>query len=145
MLFRSSHHNLKIEMENNLPPVRVDEKAVAEVLYLLLENAAKYSPPATDIIVSARKTADNMLKISVQDHGIGIPPALWEKVFEKFFRSADIASENVRSGLGMGLAIARGIVEAHKGKIWIETESGARGTRVSFVLPLGEQVAEKVS
>jgi len=132
-------HILKIEMENDLPPVRVDEKAVAEVLYLIIENAAKYSPPESEITVVARRSGENMLEVSVQDHGIGIPPALRERVFEKFFRASDVVSQNSTTGLGMGLAIARGIVEAHKGKIWINGDSNAKGTKVSFVLALGEQ------
>ncbi|PWT89671.1 MAG: hypothetical protein C5B54_08550 [Acidobacteria bacterium] len=133
----TSRHHVKIDIEDNLPPVRVDEKAVAEVLYVLIENAAKYSPPGSEIVLRIEKVEDNV-KVSVEDNGPGIPSALREKVFEKFFRvSPDSPLSTSTGGLGMGLAIARGIIEAHKGRIWIEDHDGS-GTRVSFVLPMGE-------
>jgi len=79
--------------------------------------------------------------MSVEDEGQGVPIDLRERVFDKFFRATrdgDISTQQ-RSGTGMGLAIAKGIVEAHQGKIWIESGARGRGTRVLFTLPIGDE------
>ena len=79
--------------------------------------------------------------MSVEDEGQGIPVELRERVFDKFFRATrdgDISTQQP-SGTGMGLAIAKGIVEAHEGKIWIESGAGGIGTRVVFTLPIGDE------
>ena len=131
-------HKVTVSIEKDLPVVRVDARAVAEVVYTLLDNAAKYSPAATNIKVAAGQFDDATLKLAVEDEGQGIPPALRERVFDKFFRATHLNPASMRSGMGMGLAIARGIVEAHGGRIWIETTSQGRGTRVALTLPLGE-------
>lgn len=133
----TSQHRVRTELDENLPPVRVDEKSIAEVVYLLLENAAKYGPRGSEILLQVQKTRENSLKVSVEDEGIGIPLELREKVFDKFFRASSEADVPTRpAGIGMGLAIARGLVEAHEGRIWIEDPPGGRGTRVSFTIPL---------
>ncbi|HSE41601.1 MAG TPA: DUF4118 domain-containing protein [Acidobacteriota bacterium] len=134
----TSRHKITLDIDRDLPPVRVDEKSIAEVLYVLLENATKFSPLQSEIIVSAKVQGDS-LKVSVTDQGPGVSVDLREKVFEKFFRVAtpDIARSRP-AGLGMGLAIARGIIEAHGGRIWIE-ESRKGGACVSFTIPLKEQ------
>src|SRR5262249_52558091 len=110
-------HPVRVELERNLPPLRVDEKAVAEVLYVLIENDKKYSADNSDILITAQKEKDNKIKVSVEDSGRGIPVELREKVFDKFFRFSDQGAGLAArpGGLGMGLAIARGIVEAHRG------------------------------
>jgi K+-sensing histidine kinase KdpD len=132
----TSNHKISLDLDRDLPPVRVDEISIAEVLYILLENATKFSPLQSEIIVSAKVDGDS-LKVSVVDEGPGIPVGLREKVFEKFFRAR--ASNVARPvGLGMGLAIARRIIEAHGGRIWIE-ESRKGGTNVSFTIPLKEE------
>lgn len=132
-----SQHRIRTEMDDNLPPVRVDEKSIAEVIYLLLENAAKYAPAGSEILLQVEKSRENALKVAVEDQGIGIPAELRERVFDKFYRASSEADVPVRpAGLGMGLAIARGLVEAHGGRIWIEDRAGGRGTRVSFTIPL---------
>ena len=133
-------HRIKVEIEKELPVVRVDPRAVSEVVYTLVDNAAKYSPPATNICLAARRAGDEMLQISVDDEGAGVPVSLRERVFDKFFRATrdgDISTHQP-SGTGMGLAIAKGIVEAHGGSIWIEDGGGERGTRIVFTLPIGE-------
>ena len=120
--------------------VRVDERAVSEVVYTLVDNAAKYSPKGTSIRITAQRYDDGLIKMAVEDSGEGIAVDLRERVFDKFFRATrdgDIRT-NRPSGTGMGLAIAKGIVEAHQGKIWIESASGGKGTRVVFTLPIGD-------
>lgn len=128
-------HEVDVSIERGLPTVRVDAKAVAEVVYTLVDNAAKYSPAGTNIKVAASRFGDEMLKLSVEDEGPGIAVALRERVFDKFFRAS--RTTNAPSGTGLGLAIARGIVDAHGGRIWIEATSTGRGARVVLMLPLG--------
>jgi K+-sensing histidine kinase KdpD len=130
-------HEIEVQIEDDLPVVRVDERAVSEVVYTLVDNAAKYSAPGTRIRISAH-VADGMIVMAVEDQGEGVPVALRERVFDKFFRATrdgDISTHQP-SGTGMGLAIAKGIVEAHEGKIWIESSSGGHGARVVFTLPI---------
>jgi two-component system sensor histidine kinase KdpD len=82
-----------------------------------------------------------MILIAVEDEGRGIPAHLRERVFDKFFRatSEGAASLGRPRGLGMGLAIARGIVEAHGGRIWVEGATGGVGARVAFTVPIGDE------
>lgn len=133
-------HDVQLSIETDLPVVRVDERAVSEVVYTLVDNAAKYSPKGTSIRITAQRYDDGMIKMAVEDSGEGIAIDLRERVFDKFFRATrdgDIRT-NQPSGTGMGLAIAKGIVEAHQGKIWIESGNGGKGTRVVFTLPIGD-------
>lgn len=132
-------HKLEIEIEKDLPLVRVDNRAVSEVVYSLVDNAAKYSSDNSTIRIVASRFSEELVEMSVEDSGVGIPSELRERVFDKFFRAmrdGEISSRG-RAGTGMGLAIARGIVEAHGGKIWIE-DNGGKGTRVKFTLPIGD-------
>ena len=134
-------HDVEVNIEADLPVVRVDERAVSEVVYTLVDNAAKYSPKGTSIRITAQRYDEGMIKMAVEDRGEGIAIGLRERVFDKFFRATrdgDISTHRP-SGTGMGLAIAKGIVEAHKGEIWIESGHGGRGTRVVFTLPIGDE------
>lgn len=134
-------HSVKLDIEKELPVVRVDERAVSEVVYTLIDNAAKYSPAGSNIRVIAERAGEGMIQMAVEDEGEGIRPELRERVFDKFFRATrdgDISTHQP-SGTGMGLAIAKGIVEAHDGRIWIEPGAGGKGTRVVFTLPIGDE------
>ena len=131
-------HTIEVSIEKELPVVRVDAKAVAEVVYTLVDNAAKYSPAGARIQVSAGQV-DEMIRLAVEDGGSGIPAELRERVFDKFFRATRVDPGTTPSGTGMGLAIARGIVEAHGGRIWIEDASAGRGARVALTLPVGDE------
>src|SRR5205807_852800 len=97
----------------------------------LLANASKYSPDSEAISVHAVRS-DRMVRISVADHGPGIPSEQRAGLFERFYR---VRPWNEEPGIGLGLAIAKGIVEAHGGAIGVETEVGV-GTSVWFTLPL---------
>ncbi len=122
--------------------MQVDPRAVAEVIYTLVDNAAKYSPAGKTILVTAEQSDDEMIRIAVENQGQSIPKALRERVFDKFFRAirdGDTQSSRQPKGTGMGLAFAKGIVEAHGGLIWIEdTTDDSGGTRVVFILPIGD-------
>ena len=133
-------HHLELEVENDLPGVRVDERAVSEVVYTLIDNAAKYSPSGSTIHITARRADGELIEMGVEDNGPGIPAELRERVFDKFFRATrdgDVINRQP-TGTGMGLAIAKGIVEAHDGTIWIEPARNGKGTRVVFTLPIGD-------
>lgn len=139
-------HRIELEVEQELPGVRVDESAVSEVVYTLIDNAVKYSAQGSRIRISAQRAGNDLIQMSVEDEGRGVAPDLRERVFDKFFRATrdgDVSTTQP-TGTGMGLAIAKGIVEAHGGKIWIESAKGGKGTRVVFTLPIGddEVVAE---
>ncbi len=132
---------VEVEIEAELPVARVDERAISEVIYTLIENASKYSPQGTPIRIAAKRGNNSKLIMSVEDSGAGIDPQLRERVFDKFFRATrdgDVSTHQP-PGNGMGLAIAKGIVEAHNGRIWIESGGDNRGTRVLFTLPIGDQ------
>ena len=141
---RLQGHRMVIESTPDLPGLRADARALAEVVYTLLDNAAKYSPPGSEIRVTARYTGDGAIEFAVEDEGWGIAPELRERVFDKFYRATEAAkmrssSKAGMSGLGMGLAIARGLVEAHNGRIWIEAGASGKGARVAFAVPTGDE------
>lgn len=138
-------HRLDVDVEKDLPGVRVDERAVSEVVYTLIDNAAKYSAHGSRIRISAQRAGDDLIQMAVEDEGRGVPPDLRERVFDKFFRATRDGDVSTRepTGTGMGLAIAKGIVEAHGGKIWIEPAVAGKGTRVVFTLPIGDEDAPK--
>jgi len=133
-------HRIELDIEKELPVVRVDERAVSEVVYTLIDNAAKYSPKESPISITAQRAGEGLIEMAVEDRGRGVPAELRERVFEKFFRATRDGDVKTLEppGTGMGLAIAKGIVEAHNGDIWIESGS-AGGTRVVFTLPIGDE------
>jgi len=107
---------VSVDCEDNLT-VTVSAQSIAQVLFSLLENAARYSPVGTKIMIAARRKHSGRVEVSVEDEGPGVPPHLRERIFEKFFRH-DLKQQNeLPDGLGLGLAIARGIVEAEGGNL----------------------------
>ncbi|HET9284428.1 MAG TPA: ATP-binding protein [Candidatus Angelobacter sp.] len=122
---------LEVAIQPDLPPLRVDPRLISQVIFTLLENAAKYSGGGTPISVAVERDTDN-IRFAVNDEGPGIPPELRAKVFEKFFRAG------LQPGFGVGLAIAHGIVQAHGGTIRIEEGPSGKGTSVQFSLPAGQ-------
>ena len=133
------NHKVNLRIPDGLPIVRVDGRAVTEVIYTLLDNARKYTPPQTQITISARIAGDDVIEISVEDQGPGIPLQYRERVFERFYRIADNRlAKGHTTGFGVGLAIAKGIVEAHGGRIWIEDAKTGNGARIVFTVPVAE-------
>jgi K+-sensing histidine kinase KdpD len=126
-------HRLRITIPDSIPQVVVDDIRIGEVLTNLVDNAVKFSEDNTTIKIEAHQNCKEII-ISVADEGIGIPTELQEKVFERFFQGKNGHKANRRKGTGLGLAICRGIVEAHGGKIWVESKPG-KGTKFSFSLP----------
>ncbi|HAF14496.1 MAG TPA: hypothetical protein DCK99_12525 [Blastocatellia bacterium] len=135
---RTRAHRIELWLDDEMPSVNVDERALVEVVYTLVDNAAKYSSPGSLIRVAAKAGADTTVNLIVEDQGPGIPPELRERVFDKFFRAMRDGDLGRPSGTGMGLAIAQGIAEAHGGRIWIEDGAGGRGTKFVVALPIGD-------
>lgn len=129
---RPIRHRLVIEIPQGLPHTHVDKVRVELVLANLLNNAAKYSPEDTPIRLSVTRQP-NSLVISVNDQGIGIPADQQDRLFQPFERLEDAAGH--AKGLGLGLLVCKRLVEAHGGRIWVESELG-RGSTFSFTLPL---------
>ena len=119
-------------LPDNLPMVSVDDVLIEQVLVNLLDNAAKYSPGDTSIEVAARRE-DDAIVVEVADRGPGLHAEDLERVFEKFYRGKRPHGR----GVGLGLAICRGFVEAHGGRIWA-TNRPEGGAMFRFTLPLTE-------
>ena len=120
--------NVDVRIPEDLPMLRVDARAIAEVIYNLVDNAAKYSPKGTPVIITAESSGDKVM-VAIEDQGKGIPESEWENVFRKFYRG-----DTSTKGFGIGLAIVRAIVEAHRGTIHVEP--GEIGSRFVFELPV---------
>lgn len=134
---RTRTHRMEVWIDD-LPLITIDELAISQAIYILIDNAAKYSPPDSRITVRAKHADEKSIMISVEDSGPGIRPEARERVFEKFFRAmrdGDISDRQV-SGSGLGLAIARGIVEAHHGRIWVEDAEHGSGAKFVIELPI---------
>lgn len=131
---RLDKHRLIVSIDPDLPVIRVDARAVSEVLYSLIENAVKYSPDGTAIVVSSARLDSGHLVFTVEDEGPGIAPKDRDAIFEKFVRIP--FRGRASPGTGLGLAIAKGIIEAHGGTISVT--DGKIGAKFSFTLPIGD-------
>ena len=126
-------HPVEVDLSGkHLPVVRMDVQRIREVVMHLLENAGKYSPPGTPIKVTSEVKSD-MLVTSVADRGPGIDSFEQSLIFEKFYRGQN--QRYTAPGTGMGLAIAKVIVEAHGGTVGVVSQLGS-GSVFSFSLPL---------
>ncbi len=123
--------SLRVVVREDVPPVTVDVVQMDQVLTNLLENAVRYSPPGTELGITAVRW-QNMVEVRVSDRGPGIPSDERARVFEEFYRR-DVGGR--RGGSGLGLAISRAIVTAHGGSMWIEDTPGG-GATIGFRLPL---------
>jgi len=128
------HQQIKVEIAANLPKVFVDAEMIRRVIINLIENATKFSPAETTIEVGAKLDGANV-QFWIKDNGPGIPASARERIFEKFTR---LKGKDKPGGLGIGLAFCRLAVQAHGGKIWVESEEG-RGSSFIFVLPAMEE------
>jgi len=138
-------HNIKIYLEpppDGLPPFKFDPLRLKIVFQNLIENAIRYNVENGEIIIKLEKKPP-YLEISVRDTGIGIPKEDLPKIFGKFFRASNILKYETE-GTGLGLYITKNIVEAHGGKIWVESIEN-RGTTFYFTLPLDEKLIPRRS
>jgi signal transduction histidine kinase len=121
---------LKYEIDPNLPALQIDGDMIQRVVTNLMENAIKHTPASGSITVTVRLITDT-IRISVADTGPGVPRHFKDEIFDKFFR---IKYSNAPNGVGLGLAFCRLAVEAHGGRIWVESEPGS-GAVFAFTLP----------
>src|SRR5207248_3630507 len=121
---------LSVEAEDTLPPVRADRAQIARVLINLLNNAIQHTPAGGRITVTSRAENGNV-RFAVLDTGAGIPQEYLPRIFERFVQVPGATA----GGAGLGLPIAKRIVEAHGGTIWAESEVG-KGARFFFTVPL---------
>ena len=128
---KSEIHKLLTDLPQNLPNILVDKVRVERILHNLVENAIKYSPGGGDIIISARQE-NGRIAIAVKDQGLGISPDDQSRIFQPFER---LDKADIMGGVGLGLNVCRRLVEAHGGRIWIESEPG-KGSTFLFTLPL---------
>lgn len=129
----TSEQTFTIHVPATLPPVYVDQKRIAQVLVNLVRNAATYSPKGTEINITAH-LRKGFVQINVIDQGPGIPPAEHKRVFRAFQRGVSVENSSAQ-GAGLGLAICKGLVEAHGGRIWIKKKA-TPGATISFTIPL---------
>jgi PAS domain S-box-containing protein len=128
----SDRHTFSCEFPEGPVDLYLDAGKIGQVLENLLSNAVKFSPVGGSIRVSGRRL-DGEFQVTVEDEGNGMRPEQVTHIFDKFYR-AD-ASDTAIGGLGLGMSIVKNIIEAHSGRIWVESEPG-RGTRVHFTLPV---------
>ena len=130
----------RITLRSNLPAdlslIHADEDRITQVLVNLTANAIQYTPEDGEVTLSAARHGDE-IHISVKDTGIGIPQEHLANIFTRFYRVDKSRSRNAGGGSGIGLTIARHIVEAHGGKIWVQSEGEGKGSTFSFSLKAG--------
>jgi two-component system sensor histidine kinase KdpD len=137
-----SQHRVRIDISRDFPLLKVDGFLIEQVLVNLLENAARYTPPGSEIEISAQ-ASKGRAEIRVGDNGPGLPAGSESKIFDKFFRGATVAPDG-RRGVGLGLAICRAIVEAHGGRITAANRPGG-GAEFTITLPRTERPPEVIA
>jgi signal transduction histidine kinase len=127
--------NLHSNLPADLPPLQADEDRITQVLVNLVANAIQYTPEGGDVTISAARQADE-IHISVKDSGVGIPPEHLVNLFTRFYRVDKSRSRNAGGGSGIGLTIAKHLVEAHGGRIWAESKGDGEGSTFTFSLKI---------
>lgn len=131
---QSEQHTFEVEFPKDFPIITGDEERLTQVLSNLLSNAVKYSPEGGKVTISGERRTESVV-VSVADEGPGLAPEDVPRVFDRFYRSADAARKT--QGAGLGLYLAKAVVEAHGGRIWVD-DRVKRGARICFSLPLPE-------
>jgi len=138
---KAKGYTFAVKSPKSLPLVQADPRRIRQVIDNLLGNAVKYSPEGTEIMVIC-EVDDQSLTVHVRDQGVGISANEIEKIFERFYQAASGTSSHKAGGVGLGLAICKGIIEAHKGRIWAQSEIG-KGSIFTFTLPLYQREGSK--
>ncbi len=128
---QSSQHSIVVNFPNDFPIILADEERISQVLSNLLSNAIKYSPEGGEIRIAGQVRSDQVI-VCINDEGPGIAPDDIPHVFDRFYRSS--TATRTSKGAGLGLFLARAVVEAHGGRIWVDPRPGA-GARMCFSLP----------
>jgi two-component system sensor histidine kinase KdpD len=133
-----AHHKVLLDLAADMPMLELDAVLFEQVLFNLLDNAAKYAPAGTAISIRSLRDSESM-SLQIIDEGDGIPPMELESVFDKFYRAQK--GDHVRPGTGLGLAISRGFVEAMHGTITASNRTDRSGAVLSIRLPIPENAA----
>jgi signal transduction histidine kinase len=133
--FQEKEVSITTQISPDLPPIQVDEDRIGQVLLNLVGNALQYTPSGGSVRVTATSKA-GQVQIAISDSGIGIPPEHLPHLFTRFYRVDKSRSRQV-GGSGIGLTIARHLVEAHGGRIWVESPGTGKGSTFAFTLPAG--------
>jgi signal transduction histidine kinase len=131
---QATEAHISFRIDASPATVLADEERILQVLHELLANALKFSPPETMIRLAAHPFGENEVCFIVEDRGCGIDPEKLEHIFDRF-QQGDASDSRALGGTGLGLALCRGIVEKHSGRIWAESTPG-RGSRFLFTLPV---------
>jgi two-component system, OmpR family, sensor histidine kinase KdpD len=134
-----SRHKVSLQLDADLPMLELDAVLFEQVIFNLLDNAAKYSPPETTISIKSSRDAD-AVSLQIADEGEGIPQGELESIFDKFYRVQKI--DHVRPGTGLGLAISRGFVEAMHGRISASNRTDRTGAVLTIRLPIPASAAK---
>jgi signal transduction histidine kinase len=126
-------HRFVVDLPDEPLPATADRDKLRQVCTILLDNALRYSPDGGTVTVGVERKQDTV-EVSVADEGIGIPQSDQEQIFRKFYRGADAETRVGQGGTGLGLFIARGLVTAMGGRIWVESREG-EGSTFAFELP----------
>jgi signal transduction histidine kinase len=127
---QTDHHNIVVDFPNKFPIILADENRISQVIANLLSNAIKYAPGG-EICISGQVRPGQVI-VTVSDQGSGIDPADIPYIFDRFYRSDQAVRKT--KGAGLGLYLAKAVVEAHGGRIWVDTQPGS-GARICFSLP----------
>ncbi len=136
---KAEGHEISLQLSDNVPPLLADRDKLTQVLFNLLSNAIKYSPGG--VITVSSSAEQGVAHVRVADRGIGIPKEALERVFDRYSRIESEKSRHIQ-GTGLGLPIARQIVEMHGGKIWAESAPGS-GSVFHFTIPFGSGIGER--
>ena len=138
-ILNTKSQNLDIKVAEGMPKVHADVTRLKQVILNLVTNAAKFTPEGGTVGITVGAVGD-CCQVSVEDNGIGIDRADQQQIFDAFFR-ADTATVREQEGAGLGLDIAKQIIELHGGRIWVESEYGI-GSRFTFTLPVTQHVSQ---
>jgi len=131
--YQEKQVSIQLELPSDLPLVLVDSDRIRQVLHNLLDNALRYTPTGSTIQIGANSSPEGWVTVWVSDSGTGIDPKDLPHIFDHFHR-ADWSRRQGYSGAGIGLAVVKQLVEAHKGKVWVESKPGS-GSCFYFTLP----------
>lgn len=136
----SKRISLNLDLPPDLPLILADEDRAIQILTNLTGNALQYTPEGGQVAISVKRIHDEV-EISIHDTGIGIPPEHLPRIFDRFYRVDKSRSRQAGGGSGIGLTIARALVEAHGGRIWVESDGAGTGSTFNLTLPLASHAS----
>jgi signal transduction histidine kinase len=130
---KAKNHEASFDLPK--PPIHIytDKEKLERAIVNVLNNAVRFTPTGGQISVSLSEDTEHA-HLSIHDNGIGIPPDELEKIFDRFYQ-VDSHLTRTEGGMGLGLSIARGLIQAHGGKMWAESEGKDKGTTIQIILP----------